>query len=75
MNIRPSNTIRENYNEIAELCRKTKEPVFLIKNDEVDLVVMDMDTYTRIEKELKLQAEFLADEKTRVHRKRGVYLK
>lgn len=74
MNIRPSNAIRENYDEIAELCRKTKEPVFLIKNDEVDLVVMDIDTYTKIEKDLKLSAEFLA-EKARLHRKRGVYLK
>ena len=26
MNIRPSAAIRQNYNEIAELCRKTAEP-------------------------------------------------
>ncbi|MFR7389113.1 MAG: hypothetical protein ACLUTU_09355 [Blautia faecis] len=34
MNIRPSAAIRQNYNEIAELCRKTAEPVFLTKNGE-----------------------------------------
>ena len=29
MNIRPSAAIRQNYNEIAELCRSTREPVYL----------------------------------------------
>ena len=48
MNIRPSAAIRQNYNEIAELCRKTEEPVFLTKNGEGDLVVMDMETYDMI---------------------------
>ncbi len=28
MNIKPSATIRQNYNEIAELCKTTGEPVF-----------------------------------------------
>ena len=27
MNIRPSAAIRQNYNEIADLCRKTAEPI------------------------------------------------
>ena len=34
MNIRPCAAIRQNYNEIADLCRKTAEPVFLTKNGE-----------------------------------------
>ena len=41
MIIRPSATIRQNYNEISEMCKKTKEPVFLTKNGEGDLVVMN----------------------------------
>ena len=44
MNIRPSAAIRQNYNEIADMCRKTAEPVFLTKNGEGDLVVMDIET-------------------------------
>ena len=32
MNIRPSAAIRQNYNEIADLCRKSSEPVYLTKN-------------------------------------------
>ena len=71
MNIRPSAAIRQNYNEIAELCRKTAEPVFLTKNGEGDLVVMDIETYNRREKMLKLREELLAVEEDRMHGIRG----
>ena len=52
MNIRPSAAIRQNYNEISELCKKTAEPVYLTKNGEGDLVVMDIEAFTRREKML-----------------------
>ena len=55
MNIRPSAAIRQNYNEIADLCRETAEPIFLTKNGEGDLVVMDIETFNRWEKMLKLR--------------------
>lgn len=71
MNIRPSAAIRQNYNEIAELCRKTAEPVFLTKNGEGDLVVMDIETYNRREKMLKLREELLAVEEDRMHGSKG----
>lgn len=66
MNIRPSATIRQNYNDIAELCRKTEEPVFLTKNGEGDLVVMDIETFNRREKMLTLREELLAVEEDRL---------
>ncbi|MCL2856299.1 MAG: type II toxin-antitoxin system Phd/YefM family antitoxin [Oscillospiraceae bacterium] len=62
MNIKPSAAIRKNYNEISELCKRTKEPVFLTKNGEGDLVVMDLDTYKRRESELKLREMLLRAE-------------
>lgn len=71
MNIRPSAAIRQNYNEIAEMCRKTSEPVFLTKNGEGDLVVMDIETYNRREKMLKLREELLAAEEDRMHGSKG----
>ena len=71
MNIRPSAAIRQNYNEIADLCRKTSEPVFLTKNGEGDLVVMDMETYNRWEKMLKLREELLAVQEDRMHGNKG----
>lgn len=71
--IYPSETIHEKYDEIAELCKKTKEPVFLTKNDKIDLVVMDIDTYKNLKRELKQREELLEAEKIR-HLKKGVYL-
>ena len=74
MNIRPSAAIRQNYNEIAEMCRKTAEPVFLTKNGEGDLVVMDIETYNRREKMLKLREELLSVEEDRLAGKTGYTL-
>ncbi len=74
MIIRPSAAIRQNYNEIADICRKTEEPVFLTKNGEGDLVVMDIETYNRREKMLKLREELLAVEEDRLHGKSGCTL-
>lgn len=65
MNIRPSAVIRQNYNEIAELCRKTQTPVYLTKNGEGDLVVMDIESFTRREKMLQLREQLLAVEEDR----------
>ena len=71
MIIRPSAAIRQNYNEIAEQCRKTGEPVFLTKNGEGDLVVMDIETYNRREKMLQLREELLAVEEDRMNGNKG----
>jgi len=71
MNIRPSAAIRQNYNEIADMCRKTEEPIFLTKNGEGDLVVMDIETYNRREKMLKLREELLAVEEYRMRGSKG----
>ena len=74
MNIRPSAAIRQNYNESADLCRKTAEPIFLTKNGEGDLVVMDIETYNRREKMLKLREELLAVEEDRIAGRTGCIL-
>ena len=71
MNIRPSAAIRQNYNEIADLCRKSSEPVFLTKNGEGDLVVMDIETSIVEKKMLKLREELLAVEEDRMAGRSG----
>ena len=71
MNIRPSAAIRQNYNEVADMCRKTAQPVFLTKNGEGDLVVMDIATYERREAMLNLREELLAVEEDRVRGSKG----
>ena len=72
MQIKPSASIRQNYNEIAMLCKSTGEPVYLTKNGEGDLVVMDIEAFSRREKMLKLREELLAVEEERLAGRTGV---
>ena len=62
MNIKPSAAIRKNYNQISDLCRQTGEPVYLTKNGEGDLVVMDVESFARRESLLKLKEKLLQSE-------------
>lgn len=71
MNIRPSAAIRQNYNEIAELCKKSGEPIYLTKNGEGDLVVMDIEAFERREKMLSLREELLLVEEDRLRGETG----
>lgn len=72
MNIRPSASIRQNYNEISKLCKQTGEPVYLTKNGEGDLVIMDIEAFTRKEKILQLREQLLAVEEDRMAGVTGV---
>lgn len=71
MQIKPSASIRQNYNDIADLCKSTGEPVYLTKNGEGDLVVMDIESFTRREKMLELREELLAVEEDRLDGRLG----
>ncbi|RGD17336.1 type II toxin-antitoxin system Phd/YefM family antitoxin [Subdoligranulum sp. AM23-21AC] len=71
LNIKPSASIRNNYNEISALCKSTGEPVYLTKNGEGDLVVMDIEAFSRREKMLKLREELLAAEEDRLNGAQG----
>ncbi len=74
MTIRPSAAIRQGYNDIAKLCRETAEPVYLTKNGEGDLVVMDIESFERREKMLALREKLLAVEEDRLAGRTGVTL-
>lgn len=71
MNIRASAAIRNNYGEISELCKKTQEPVYLTKNGEGDLVVMNIEAFHRREKMLDLREKLLAVEEGRLNGSKG----
>jgi prevent-host-death family protein len=62
MNIKPSAAIRKNYNQISDLCRQTGEPVYLTKNGEGDLVVMDVESFARRESLLRLKEKLMQSE-------------
>lgn len=63
--IKPSAAIRQNYTEIANLCKETGEPVFLTKNGEGDLVVMDISAYDQRVKQLELREKLVEIEEFR----------
>ena len=67
MNIKPSASIRNNYNEISALCKSTGEPVYLTKNGEGDLLVMDIEAFSRREKMLALRETLLDIERDRIN--------
>ena len=67
MTIKPSAAIRQNYNEISEYCKKTGEPIYLTKNGEGDLVVMDIDSFVKREKMLTLREKLLVIERDRLN--------
>lgn len=71
MDIKPSAAIRKNYNDISELCKKTGEPVYLTKNGEGDLVVMDIKAFARRESMLRLRENIVAVEEERLSGKHG----
>ena len=71
LNIRPVSDLRNRFSEVEEDVLSKGEPVFLTKNGEGDLVVMDIDTYNRREKMLKLREELLAVEEDRLHGSEG----
>jgi PHD/YefM family antitoxin component YafN of YafNO toxin-antitoxin module len=71
MNIKPSASIRNSYNEIADLCRESGESVYLTKNGEGDLVVMDIDAFSRREQILRLREHLVAAEEERLNGKSG----
>jgi PHD/YefM family antitoxin component YafN of YafNO toxin-antitoxin module len=71
MNIKPSAVIRNNYNEISKLCKDTGEPVYLTKNGEGDLVVMDIGAFSKRESMLRLRENLVAVEEERLNDKKG----
>lgn len=71
MKIKPSAAIRKNYNDIATLCKESGEPVYLTKNGEGDLVIMDIEAFEKRENMLKLREKLVAVEEDRINGKTG----
>ena len=55
-NIKSSADLRNNYNDVAEYCHETGQPVFITKNGKGDLVVMSIESYDEINSKLALYA-------------------
>ena len=64
--IKPSTSLRNDYNEISKYCKEKKEPVYLTKNGEGDLVVMSIDAFEMREEMLDLRQKLLEAEAQRL---------
>ena len=53
-NIKPSAELRNKYNEISNLCKETREPVFITVNGHGDTVIMNLEDYNQMVAELEL---------------------
>jgi PHD/YefM family antitoxin component YafN of YafNO toxin-antitoxin module len=52
--VKPSTSIRHNYNAFSQHCRESQNPVVVTKNGEADLVVMSGEAYQKMVARQKL---------------------
>lgn len=69
MIIKPSTIMRNNYIFISKLAKQTKEPIYLTRNGEGDLMVMDIEAFEEREAILDLREKLIA---TEINKKNGV---
>ena len=55
MTIMASADIRLKYNDVVEKCKESGEPIYLTKNGQGELVVMDIASFEKREQEIRAQ--------------------
>ena len=66
MIIMASAALRNDYAAISNLAKETKEPIYITKNGEGDLVLMSIDAFEKREQLLKLRAKVMQGEQERI---------
>lgn len=64
--IKASAALRNDYTSISNMAKETKEPIYITKNGEGDLVLMSIDAFEKREQMLKLREKVLQAEQERV---------
>ncbi|MDD6182171.1 MAG: type II toxin-antitoxin system prevent-host-death family antitoxin [Lachnospiraceae bacterium] len=66
MIIKASAALRNDYTSISNMAKETKEPIYITKNGEGDLVLMSIDAFEKREQKLQLRAKILQAEQERI---------
>ena len=66
MNIKASAALRNDYSSISALAKETKEPIYITKNGEGDLVLMSIDAFEKREQILQLRSKIIQAEQERI---------
>lgn len=66
MLIKASAALRNDYAAIFALAKETKEPIYITKNGEGDLVLMSIDAFEKREQMLQLRGRVLQAEQERI---------
>lgn len=66
MLIKASAALRNDYATISALAKETKEPIYITKNGEGDLVLMSIYAFEKREQMLQLRARVLQAEQERI---------
>lgn len=66
MIIKASAALRNDYASISNLAKETKEPIYITKNGEGDLVLMSIDAFEKREQMLQLREKVLRAEQERI---------
>ncbi len=66
MIIKASAALRNDYTSISNMAKETKEPIYITKNGEGDLVLMSIDAFEKREQRLQLRAKILQAEQERI---------
>lgn len=66
MIIKASAALRNDYTSISNMAKETKEPIYITKNGEGDLVLMSIDAFEKREQMLELRAKVLQAEQERL---------
>lgn len=69
--VEPSAGIRRNYNDVAELCNCAGGPVYLAKNGESELAVINVEAFERRESMLRLREDLVAVAENRLEGRVG----
>lgn len=66
MIIKPSAALRNDYTAISNMAKETKEPIYITKNGEGDLVLMSIEAFEKREQILQLRTKVLQGEQERI---------